>query len=97
MTVGIEQVTGRKATRTFIHLPAKLYAEYHQWIPPFYSDMRKLLNPRHNRALSYCDSILFLARSEGRVVGRIMGIVNRRHNEMYDLKTTRFGFFAWSK
>jgi hypothetical protein len=51
-----------------------------------------MFDPRKNPAMRYCDTVLALARDNGRVAGRIAGIVNRRHNESSGQQTARFGF-----
>lgn len=55
-------------------------------------DEKKYFDPKKNRAFSYCDTIMLLAYRDGRPVGRIMGIINRRYNEYRKEKTARFGY-----
>jgi hypothetical protein len=59
-------------------------------LPPLYSDEWKFLNPKENKAHSYSDTILFLAYRDNEVVGRIMGIINKKHNKLNNLKNVRF-------
>ena len=55
-------------------------------------DEWQFFNPKKNHAFGYCDTRLLLARREGRVVGRVMGIINRRVNEYRHENSGRFGF-----
>ena len=87
----IRPVLGRKALHDFITLPETIHASHPSWVPPIYLDERHTLDPKKNRAFSYCDTILLLAFGDGgRPVGRIMGIVNHRYNELRHERTARF-------
>jgi hypothetical protein len=55
-------------------------------------DDKKYFNPKKNKAFTYCDVIMLLAYRDGRPVGRIMGIINRRFNEYRGTKIVRFGY-----
>ncbi len=91
MTIAIKEVEGRKALRTFIHLPEKIHAHHEAWIPPIYVDEKNYFNPKKNKAFDYCDTVMLLAYRDNRPVGRIMGIINTRYNSYRQEKTARFG------
>lgn len=55
-------------------------------------DEWRFFSPKKNKAFSYCDTTLASAYHNGRLVGRIMGIINRRCNEIRKANTARFGF-----
>lgn len=90
MPVQIKQVKSKGDLRKFIYLPDKLHKNHETWVPPLYSDEWKFLNPKENKALSYSDTILFLAFRNNEVIGRIMGIINKNHNKISNLKNGRF-------
>jgi hypothetical protein len=92
MTVRIAPVTSRRELKRFIYLPERLHRDHPKWMPPIYWDDWAYFNPKKNRAFGYCDTTLALAHRDGEVVGRIMGIVNRRHNEKLNEKTARFAY-----
>ena len=57
-------------------------------------DEWKFFNPFKNKAFSYCDTILILAKNDNKVVvGRAMGIIHKGYNELKGEKTGRFGWF----
>lgn len=89
----IHEVSGRAELKEFIHLPGKLHRNHKLWVPPIYADEWNYFNPAKNRAFSYCDTVMLLAKRNGETAGRIMGIINRRHNEEKNEKTARFSFF----
>lgn len=93
MDVHVKQVTRRRELKKFIHLPAKIHRDHAMWVPPIYADERRFFNPRKNRAFSYCDTTLGLAFRGTRLLGRIMGIINRRHNELRGERNARFSCF----
>lgn len=42
--------------------------------------------------LKFADAIYFLAYKDGKIVGRIAGMINRRSNEVWNQQRARFGF-----
>ena len=85
--------TGKRELRQFIYLPEQLHKDHALWMPPLYMDEWDYLNPKKNRGFSYCDTTLALAEKDGRLVGRVMGIINHRHNEKMKELTGRFALF----
>lgn len=90
MSVTVAQVSGRRELRTFHTLPEVLHRDHPGWVPPLLMDEFRTFDPRRNPAYAYCDAALWLARKDGAVVGRIAGIINRRHNELTRERTARF-------
>jgi hypothetical protein len=85
-------VTGKELGE-FIRLPYILHKEHANWLPPIRKDEWNYFNPKHNRAFGYCDTTLALALRGNQVAGRIMGIINHRHNTVRNEKTARFSHF----
>jgi GNAT superfamily N-acetyltransferase len=90
MSVRIVPVATRGDLRRFIYLPEALHRDHARWMPPIYWDEWQWFNPKKNLAFRYCDSTLALAWRDGRPVGRVMGIINRRHNEKMNERNVRF-------
>ena len=93
MTVSVSPVASRRDRATFLRLPEELHAGHPGWVPPLLIDEKHTFDPRKNPAYAYCDAALWLARQDGRVVGRIAGIINRRHNELTGEHSARFFHF----
>ena len=93
MSVDIRPVRNRGELGKFIFLPEKIHRNHPKWMPPIYMDEWRYFDPKRNRSFTYCDTVLALAWDGGKPVGRIMGMINRRHNEKAGEKTARFGFF----
>ncbi|MEO5717662.1 MAG: hypothetical protein ABIR29_03720, partial [Chthoniobacterales bacterium] len=86
----IEPVTDKKSLRRFIHLPQRLYEEEPRWVPPIYADEWRFHDPKHNAALAHSEVVRVIARRGRQPVGRVMGIINRQHNEKQGEATARF-------
>ena len=97
MAIEIREVNSRKLRRQFIHLPAKIHKDHKNWVPPIYMDDRSFFNPRINKSFAYSDTLILLAFRDKFPVGRIMGIINHRHNELKGEKHARFCFMeCWN-
>jgi len=92
MNINLIEVTNKKHLKTFIYLPEKLHRGRKNWVHPIYLDEWTYFNPKKNKAFSYSDTLMLLAERDGQVVGRIMGIINHRYNEVRHEKTARFGY-----
>ncbi|MBN1388198.1 MAG: hypothetical protein JW965_07110 [Bacteroidales bacterium] len=90
--IEIREVKNRKELKKYIFLPGKLHQNHSNWVPPIYSQEWKYFNSRKNRAFSYSDCIIALAYLNNSVVGRIMGIINKRGNEIANERNARFGY-----
>ncbi len=89
-SVRIEPVVSRRDLKRFIYLPEELHKDHAGWMPPLYMDEWAFFNPKKNLAYRYSDTSLALASRDGKLVGRVMGIINRRHNENAGERNVRF-------
>ncbi len=92
MEISIREIESRKDLKKFVYLPEKIHANHKNWVHPIYMDEERYFNSRKNKAFSYSDTLLLLAYREEEVVGRIMGIINKRYNEYKEEQTARFGY-----
>lgn len=87
----IKEVLTRKDLRDFIYLPEKVHRK-EDWLPPIYMDEWLLFDKKKNKSFKYADGMLLLACKDGKPVGRIMGLINRRYNEINNEQHGRFCF-----
>ena len=87
----IKEVTTPSEIKTFVKFPKKLYAGCPYFVPPL--EKGEMCTMTKHPALSFCDVKFWLAYRDGKVVGRIGGVVNRKCNEIKDQKRVRFGWF----
>ncbi len=92
MTIKIKEVKTKSDLRKFIYLPAKIHQNHKNWVPPIYSDDFVFFNSKKNKSFSYCDTILLLAYKNDKLVGRIMGIIHKKYNELHNESNARFSF-----
>jgi len=92
MAITLKEVTTAGQRKTFIYLPKKIHKGHASWLPSLYSDEKKYFDPQKNPSFRSCDYRMLLAVKDGRPVGRILGIINHKHNEMLKLNNVRFGF-----
>jgi hypothetical protein len=92
MATNLVEVKNKKQLRSFIYLPEKLHRNHENWVHPIYMDEWNYFNAKKNNAFNYSDTIMLLAEQNGHLVGRVMGIINRRYNEVRGESTARFGY-----
>lgn len=93
MAVEIREIHTKRELRQFIQFANDLYADCPYYCPPLFFDEMNCFNAEKNPALEVCDYQLWMAYREGKPVGRIAGIINRRANEKWGFKHVRFGWF----
>ncbi len=91
MALEITPVSGRGDLREFVELPFRLHAGT-PWIPPLKLERYAYLNRKLNPYFKHGEAELFLARRNGRVVGRISAQVDRAFNAFHDNRWGMFGF-----
>jgi len=92
MGITVKPVCTKRDLRKFIHLPAKIHKRHANWIPPLYSDDWEFFSAKKNKSFEYSDVIMLLAYRDEKLVGRIMGIINYKYNELYKENNARFNF-----
>jgi GNAT superfamily N-acetyltransferase len=93
MSLEIRAVASHRELREFIELPYRLHSTSPQWIPPLRLDRRLVLSRKLNPFFKHGDARLFLARRDGRVVGRISAQFNLAYDAQHpDESTGMFGF-----
>ncbi len=93
--IEIKKVENKKDLETFIQLHYDLYRGCPYDAPNLHSDEVQTLSPwtkDPNAAFEFCDVEYYLALKEGKVVGRVAAIINRRYNEQWSRPAVRFGW-----
>lgn len=91
--IQITQVTTKAQLKAFIDFYYDLYRDCPQAVPYLYMAEEETLNPKKNPAFAFCEAAYFLATQDGKVVGRIAGIINQRANEHWQRQMVRYGWF----
>jgi len=90
--IDIKPVRSPGDRHRFVEFPYQLYRTDPHWIAPLRMAQKDILNTKRHPFYKTSDVEMFLARRDGRVVGRIMAILNRAHNEFHNERTGFFGF-----
>ena len=91
--ITIKEITSKRELRSFVQFGIDLYKGNPYYCPPIFFDEVNTFDPKSNPALDVCDFVIYLAYRGGKIVGRIVGIINHRANEAWKVKKCRFGWF----
>lgn len=91
--ITIKEITSKRELRSFVQFGIDLYKGNPYYCPPIFFDEVNTFDPKSNPALEVCDFVIYLAYRGGKIVGRIVGIINHRANEAWKVKKCRFGWF----
>ena len=93
--LAIEKIdTHSKAqVRRFVDLPYRLYAKHPQWVPPLRMDAEMQLHRNTHPFYEHSDADFFIAVRDGRDVGRIGALENRRFNDYHKTRQAQFYLF----
>ena len=92
MAITVKKVTTKKELKDFIRFNYELYKDNRDSVPDLYDDMLNTFSKKKNAAFEFCEADYFLAYKDGKLVGRIAGIINKRANETWGKKDVRFGW-----
>lgn len=90
--IEIVRVESRRQMEEFIQFHYDLYRDSPYDVPNLRSDERRTFDRRRNAAFEFCQAEYFLARRDGKTVGRVAAIINRRANERWQQSRVRFGW-----
>jgi len=92
MDTTIRELRTRNELYQFIDFPHHLYAGNAYWVPSMRKSELDTLDWDVNPAFATCEARYWLAERDGEIVGRIAGIINRRHHEVWNQPYMRFGW-----
>ena len=87
----VTEVKSNKDIKEFINFPLRLYKKCEFFVPPMYQDEKKLLKTGGNSETA--ESVFYIAKKDGKTVGRIQGIIQKQYNQMHSEKRVRFTRF----
>lgn len=92
MSVEVIKVETIKQLKEFVNYNYELYKNCPYAVPELYEDAVNTLRKDRNAAFEFCEADYFLALRDGKIVGRVAAIINKRANEQWGLKAARFGW-----
>ena len=93
MNVIIKEVVGKKDLKIWADFPNKLYKKVPAYVPFLLNDEMDTFTKEKNPAYDFCETKLFLAYIDKKVVGRIGALINHAYNKKWNKNAIRFTRF----
>lgn len=90
--IEVREVKTKKEKKEFVNFPLKLYKNNPYFVPPLYSDEMALFKENYVY-YDQSEAIYFNAYLDGKMVGRISGILQKASNEKWNQNRIRFTRF----
>lgn len=88
--IEVVPVTTKKQMKQFVDFQPKLYKGNKFYVPPIRSDELEVFNPKKSAHLGEDASAqCFLTLQDGKIVGRVAGIIQHNYNKKNDIKRAR--------
>jgi ribosomal protein S18 acetylase RimI-like enzyme len=91
--VEITQVGSKRERDAFIKFPWRIYQGDPAWVPPLLLERKEFLDQTKHPFFDHGTAALFLARSGGEIVGRIMASDDPNYNAFHQSNVGSFGLF----
>lgn len=93
--IDVVKIVNKRQMDDFIRLPYFIYDNSPQYVPDLVGDVRDLFNQRKNPAYGFSQIQPFVAYHDGLCVGRIVGIINHKANEKWQIRNVRFSMMEF--
>lgn len=97
MGLEIVEVTTKNQLKDFIYLPEKIHKNHKNWLFPLYMDDVNFFNKDKNRLFKHNRVKLWNAYTDGKIAGRIMGVIPDSYNQIHKENNIRFSFLECYK
>ena len=91
--IEVSEVTSRRERDAFIKFQWEIYANDPAWVPPLIIERKAFLDRKHHPFYRHGDAALFLARKNGKILGRIMASDDPNYNSLHQTNVGCFGLF----
>ena len=91
--IQLVEPSNKNQVNEFVQFHYDLYKSCPQWGTPFYSDIKMMLNKNKHPFFEHSDADYFIARQNGKVVGRIAAIENKSYNRHHHSNDASFYLF----
>ncbi len=93
MGITITEVHSKRDLRKWVRFPVALYRDDTYFVPFLEPDEMETFSRDKNPAYAFCETRLFLAWKDGKLVGRIAGLINHAYNKKWGKNAIRFTRF----
>ncbi len=88
--IELQEVKTGRQRKEFVSFTNNLYRDNPNYMPGVFSDSLAAITPEKNKAFNFCEARFWLAKRDGKTVGRIGAIINHKANDKWDKKQMRF-------
>ena len=93
MSIIISEVNTKKELWKWVRFPNTMYKDNPYFVPFLENDEFDTFSKDKNPAYAFCETRLFLAYRDGKIVGRIAGLINHAYNKKWGKNAIRFTRF----
>ena len=93
MSIVIKEVLTRADLSRWVDFPNELYRDNEYYVPFLKTDEMATFTKSKNPAYEFCETKILLAYRDGKIVGRIAGLINHAYNKKWDKNAIRFTRF----
>ena len=93
LNIEVSEVTSRHERDAFIKFQWQIYATDPAWVPPLIIERKSFLDRKRHPFYRHGEAALFLARKDGKIVGRIMASDDPNYNSLHETNVGCFGLF----
>ncbi len=90
--IEVREVTTKKERKDFLHFPLNLYKNNPYFVPPLYGDEKQIFSKDY-MYYDQAEAVYFNAYKNGKIVGRISGILQKAANLKWGQNRVRFTRF----
>jgi hypothetical protein len=93
LQVEMIDTSSKAQVNRFVEFHYHLYKNCPQWVPPFYTDIKTMLNRNKHPFYEHSDADFFLATRDNEVVGRLAIMENKPFNKYHGTHKVQFYLF----
>lgn len=93
--IKVIKVISRQEMSDFLNVTDKIYAGCAQYVPDMRSDVRAMFTSHENACQRSTEVQLFVAYRGKEVVGRVVGVVNKKANDTWKVRNVRFSMIEF--
>jgi len=93
VNIEIVTVSDKKQKKQFIDFPHELYKDDPLYVPELYLAQKEMMDAKKYPLFEFSTVEYYLAKRDGKIVGRVAAIHNKNYNEYHKANAGFFGFY----